>query len=124
MPEVIRNDKGQPFSKWKPTDKFEYVFKRDYPELFRWFLREYEFDCDRKWRFDYAVKSKQIAVEIDGFGYGHQAQQRLSQNNEKQNAAVMAGWKVLRFDSRLLGSRAGVESAVELTAMALCDMND
>lgn len=122
MPEIIRNAAGEPFSKWKPAAKFEYVFQTPeiWLDLWKWAKPEYRFDETRAWRFDYAWPDQQLAVEIDGFGFGHQAQQRISQNNEKRNAAILAGWRVLVFDSRLLGSRQKVDDAVDLTAKVLC----
>ena len=116
---VIRNAFGEPFSRWKPADKFLWVWNEEglpggQPQL------EYEFHEDRDWRFDYAWPELRVAVEIDGFGYGHQAQQHLANQNEKQNAALLAGWIVLRYNSRQLGSKQAVSDAVEEVARVLC----
>lgn len=103
--------KQTPFSKLKPAAKFarkwdEHGLKGGEPET------EFHFSKDRNWRFDFAWTGLFVAVEIDGFGYGHQAVDRLSDNNEKQNAAIELGWVVLRFDSKLLGSHGKAEEAV------------
>lgn len=58
---------------------------------------EYAFDEERKWKFDIAFPSLKVAVEIDGFGYGHQSIVGRSQDNIKQNAAIEQGWVVLRY---------------------------
>lgn len=121
MPEVIRNEKGEPFSKWKPAEKFAYVFDAEWPNLWSDHKEEFQFNCDRLWRFDFAWPCMKLAVEIDGFGWGHQAQQHLSAHNEKRNAAVEDGWRVLVFDSRLLGSRQKVSDAVEQVCHVLCE---
>lgn len=119
MPKVIRDANGKPFSKWKPAAKYEYMLTDEMREHCR---KEYRFTTDRDWRFDFAWPEQKVAVEVDGFGFGHQAQQRLAHNHEKQNAAVLMGWRVLRYTSRCLGSKAGVAAAVDQTWEVLCDV--
>ena len=110
--ETIRDDDGRPWSKWKPTERFAYLWARDgfkggEPET------EFQFDPVRKWRWDYCWPEFKVAVEVDGFGYGHGAANRIADNNEKRNAAIEQGWLILVFDSKLLGSMQGVADAVE-----------
>lgn len=119
---VVRNDKGVPFSKWKPADKFEHVMRTDYPLLSNACHREYVFHPEFLWRHDFAWPVERVAVEIDGFGFGHQAQQCQARDNEKQNAAILMDWYVLRFNSRQLGSYAGVSDAVAMTWGLICDI--
>lgn len=111
--EIIRNDKGEPFSKWKPSPKFEWVLWSEFSAFANHCVKEFEFSPDRKWRLDFAWPDLKVGVEIDGFGFGHQAQQCMAEDNEKANAAVELGWRVLRFNSRQLGSKRGVYEAVE-----------
>ena len=116
--EIIRDDDGKPWSKWKPAAKFAFVWERDGfdggdPDL------EFRFHPSRRWRFDYAWPELMIAVEIDGFGFGHQSQQGIGGQNEKRNAAIELGWRVLVFDSRTLGSKQGVADAVEQVCRVL-----
>lgn len=118
--QVIRNAEGKPFSSWKPADKFAHMLTTRHPQLASEVTTEFVFDDGRKWRFDYAWPSELVAVEIDGFGYGHQAQQNIAAGHEKQNAAIAQGWKVMRYCSRQLGSIAGVEDAVDQVAQVLC----
>mgnify|MGYP002624683851 CR=1 FL=1 len=116
--EVARNDKGEPFSKWKPVDKFVYMWIEsgfDFP-----YETEYKFDFNRQWRLDFAWPSIKLGVEIDGFGYGHQAQQNIASSHEKQNAAVEQGWKVLRYTSTQLGSYQKVRDSVEQVQRVIC----
>lgn len=123
MPEVIRDNEGKPFSKWKPAERFRFMLEKcELPGVIEEMRPEFPFNPDRKWRFDYAWPSQNLAVEIDGFGWGHQAQQNISAANEKRNSAVEAGWRVLVFDSRLLGSKAKVEEAVEQVCRVLCSV--
>lgn len=71
---------------------------------------EYEFHPHRKWRFDYAWPPQKIAIEVDGGiwrGYGkgskntkagaHSHPTAILRDMEKGNAAVLLGWRVLRF---------------------------
>jgi very-short-patch-repair endonuclease len=73
---------------------------------------EYRFHPTRRWRFDLAWPDKSIAVEVDGAVYTggrHTRGKGFENDMEKVNAAVLAGWAVLRFstgmvrDGRALG---------------------
>ena len=118
MSDVVRNETGQPFSKWKPAEKFAHVWERE--GIAGPMVQELEFSKDRKFRFDFSWPYAMCAVEIDGFGFGHQAQQQMAADNEKANLAIELGWRVLRYNSRQLGSRRGVSEAVEQVARVLC----
>lgn len=118
MAEVVRNANGQPFSKWLPAEKFRHCMNSDMQSHCR---EEHEFCDDRKWRFDFCWPQLHVAVEIDGFGYGHQAQQQMAADNEKANRAVAMGWRVFRYNSRQLGSKRGVEEAVDQVWEFLCE---
>lgn len=72
---------------------------------------EYVFDSERHWRFDYAWPALKVAVEVHGFGFGHQAQQHLAADCEKARAAIEHGWVVLTFTTRCLGSKVKCEDA-------------
>ncbi len=107
------------FSKLQPAEKFarkwtERGLEGGDPEP------EYTFSVERDWRFDFAWPVAMVAVEIDGFGWGHQAQQCIAKQNEKQNAAIEMGWTVLRYTSRCLGSHAKTEAAVEQVCRVIC----
>lgn len=118
-----------PFSKMKPADKFLYKWmevaedgrelRHGRPVCQRLLGHEYVFHPGRKWAFDFTWPELKVAVEIDGFGYGHQAQQCLAQDNEKQNAAIELGWTVLRYNSRQLGSHGSTEEAVRQVCRVL-----
>lgn len=63
-------------------------------------IREAMLCKPRKWRWDFAWPSRGLAVEIDGGGwvYGrHNRPQGQKKDNEKHNAAVEQGWRVLRY---------------------------
>lgn len=66
------------------------------------FTREFRFHPDRKWRSDFLVEPK-ILVEVEGVNYDpknpgrHQRARGLENDCAKYNAAVLAGYAVLRF---------------------------
>lgn len=62
--------------------------------------REFRFHPVRRWRFDFAWPAYRLAVEIDGgiFVNGrHGRGLQFSADCEKLNAAVLLGWRVLRY---------------------------
>jgi hypothetical protein len=67
---------------------------------------EYRFHQVRKWRFDYAIPSRKIAVEYQGHGgmgggSGHMGRHSsitgLAGDCEKFNEARLYGWTVITF---------------------------
>jgi len=80
--------------------------------------REYRFAPPRMWRIDFAWPDRKVAVEIEGGVWTNGRHTRGSgfvADCEKYNAAVLAGWKVLRFtEGSVLDG-----SAVELVARLL-----
>lgn len=65
-------------------------------------VREYRFDADRRFRFDYALPDLLIAIEIDGGvwmdgGGRHNRAAGFLTDLEKLNLAASKGWRVLRF---------------------------
>lgn len=63
-------------------------------------VREYRFHPTRRWRFDYAIPSCRVAIEIDGgiWTYGrHNRASGYLKDLEKFNTAAEMGWLVLKF---------------------------
>lgn len=56
---------------------------------------QYKFHSKRSWRFDFAWPEYKLAVEIQGFGPGHNTYSGMSKDYEKHNHAVIAGWKII-----------------------------
>lgn len=105
------------WSKLKPAQKFAAAWNawgyEQEPTL------EHEFDDARKWRFDFCWPSIMVAVEINGFGFGHQMQIGVAQDAEKARAATLQGWSVLVFTTRCISSRQSAYDAVEQVCMLL-----
>ena len=62
--------------------------------------REHRFAPPRKWRFDFAWPSLMLAIEVEGGTWvsgRHNRGRGFEQDCEKYNAAVIRGWRVLRF---------------------------
>lgn len=63
-------------------------------------LAEHRFHEARKWRFDWAIPTKMIAVEYEGIMSKKSRHTTISGYNgdiEKYNAAQAAGWRVIRL---------------------------
>jgi len=69
--------------------------------------QEYRFHPTRKWRFDMAYPDKKIAIEAEGgvwTGGRHTRGGGYTKDAEKYNAAVVLGWRVLRYPAGLVGN--------------------
>lgn len=67
------------------------------------FVKEHQFLTDRKFRFDYALVHKRIAIEYEGVMNGksrHTTIGGYSKDTEKYNLATLHGWKVLRYTAK------------------------
>lgn len=92
--------------------------KSDLEELLAWYMhvagmpvpeREYKFHPTRRWRFDFAYPDKMIAIEVEGGTWVNGAHNRgghYQSDCEKYNAAVLLGWKVLRFTRAMVEGNA------------------
>ena len=75
-------------------------------------VREYRFHPVRRWRFDYAVPSAKVALEVEGgvwTGGRHTRGQGFLGDMEKYNTATLMGWKVLRTTPKELNTAATVK---------------
>ena len=63
-------------------------------------VKEHRFHPVRRWRFDYAIPDRKIAVEVDGavwVGGRHNRPAGYVADLEKLNTAASMGWLVLRI---------------------------
>lgn len=68
-------------------------------------VEEYRFHPERRWRFDFALPEKKLAIEIDGgiWNAGRHSRGKGQINDmEKGNAAVCLGWQILHFEPRMI----------------------
>lgn len=62
-------------------------------------VREYKFHPVRRWRFDYAIPSHKVAIEVEGGVWTqgrHTRPKGFLGDMEKYNTATALGWRVLR----------------------------
>lgn len=68
--------------------------------------REYKFTPARNWRFDFCWPEQRVAVEIEGGVYmrvsGHTSAAGYQKDCAKYNAAIEAGWVVLRYTPQMV----------------------
>ena len=64
------------------------------------FEREFRFHPLRKWRFDICFPRERLAAEVDGGLYisgRHSRGASQEKDYDKHNAAVVLGWRLLKF---------------------------
>lgn len=49
----------------------------------------------RMWRFDFAWLQQKVAIEVQGFGEGHNSFEGMKNDYEKHNAALVLGWRTI-----------------------------
>ena len=62
-------------------------------------IKEHKFHPVRKWRFDYAIPTAKIAIEVEGgvwTGGRHTSPKGFLNDMEKYNTATIMGWRLLR----------------------------
>ena len=78
------------------------------------YIREYQAIPGRKFRFDFAFiqPEHRLLIEINGGTYskgGHSTGTGINRDYEKNNLAVLNGWRVLSFDTKQVKSGAALE---------------
>lgn len=70
------------------------------------FCREYRFHPERKWRFDFFLVFRKIAIEVEGGLYGgrHTKPEGFENDARKYNEAAAMGFLVLRFSTQMVKS--------------------
>lgn len=67
------------------------------------FVEEHRFHPDRKWRFDFAIPDRMIAIEFEGIHSGksrHTTRSGYAGDVEKYREAAKLGWMVLRYTAK------------------------
>ena len=76
------------------------------------YIREYKAIPGRRFRFDFAWRKERLLVEINGGTYSkgaHSTGTGINRDYEKGNLAVLNGWRVLSFDTKMVKSGAALE---------------
>lgn len=81
----------------------------------------YRFHSHRQWAFDLAFPEDHVklAIEIDGRGR-HQTHAGKDADDQKINAAIEDGWRVLRYPASRVGIKKRRERIVEQIRRVLC----
>lgn len=80
-------------------------------------VEELKFHPKRRWRFDFAIPSKMIAVEVEGgawIGGRHTRGAGFVKDLEKYNEALRLGWKVIRVTPQQLRTEYTLQLIKEL----------
>ena len=80
------------------------------------YLREFKFQADRRFRFDFAFVPQLVAVEIDGAV--HRIKKRFFSDREKRNLAVLGGWSVLHAGPDQVRSGEALDLLLRMLAAA------
>ena len=79
-------------------------------------VREYRFDKVRRWRFDFAIPAKLLAIEIEGGTWTNGRHNRgsgMAADCIKYNTAVLRGWRILRFTTEQVFSGYAIDTILE-----------
>lgn len=82
-------------------------------------VEEHRFHATRKWRFDFAWPDQKVALEVEGgvfSGGRHVRGVGFKKDCEKYNAAVVDGWRVLRY----VPGKGWIEDALSALEELLC----
>ena len=60
-------------------------------------VQQHTFHPQRQWRLDFSWPDQLLAVEIQGFGPGHNSYKGMASDYEKHNEAILLGWRFLYF---------------------------
>lgn len=83
----------------KKMDKEDLFTKICKAELGVDVIKEHKFYEGREWRFDYAIPSNMLAIEVEGGAWSNGRHTRGSgfiKDMEKYNTATSMGWRLLR----------------------------
>lgn len=81
------------------------------------FGREWRFAPPRRWRFDFAMVGRNVAVEIEGgtwSGGRHTWGAGYEKDLEKYNAAAKLGWIVLRYTTAMVLRGDAINDVLEM----------
>lgn len=77
---------------------------------------EFRFFPGRRWRFDFAFPEEKLAIEIEGGTWSNGRHSRgagYESDLEKYNSATLAGWRVLRYSTRMVLDGVAIAQVLE-----------
>lgn len=80
-------------------------------------VREHRFHPVRRWRFDFAIPARMIAIEAEGMIWANGRHNRgsgFTQDCEKYNEAAKLGWFVFRFTGNQIKSGQAIKFILEV----------
>ena len=80
-------------------------------------VREYQFYPKRRWRLDLAWPEFRLGAEVQGGQWTagrHNRPTGYESDCEKANAAILAGWRILRFTPAMIESGQAIETLEKL----------
>ncbi len=98
--QVITSEEYKEMQKKKGRGCKEKEYIQSELDHFKFFVPEYKFLTDRKFRFDWAWPEFKIAIEYEGIFADkarHTNKMGYSKDTEKYNLATINGWRVLRY---------------------------
>lgn len=93
------------------TSRLEFILALQLEDAGISFEREYRFDKNRLWRFDFAMPDQKLAIECEGAVWSNGRHTRGSgyiNDLEKYNEATLQGWRVLRYWSEMIENGAAI----------------
>lgn len=82
-------------------------------------VKEHKFHPTRRWRFDYAIPTAKIAIEVEGgvwTGGRHTSPKGFLNDMEKYNTATIMGWRLLRTTPERLCSNETLQMVRDIIA--------
>lgn len=79
-------------------------------------LHDYRWHTERRWRFDFAIPTANLAIEVEGgiFVKGaHSSGVGISRDIEKYNEATLCGWHVIRVTSNMIKDKVNLAKLIE-----------
>ena len=73
-------------------------------------VREFLFNPERKWRYDFAFENEKLCIDLEGGMFlkgrtGHSSSTGINRDILKGNSAVLLGYRVLRYSAKDLNER-------------------
>lgn len=81
------------------------------------FVAEHRFHPTRRWRFDYAIPSLMLAIEVEGGGWTggrHTRGKGFANDLEKYDEAMRLGWNVYRCSPEMVRKGRAIQTILAL----------